>query len=103
VDDPQFALDPDGAWYDEVMGGEVMEDHPAVDGPAPSSPPKKQVRSKLSVGLHFFWLKLASNLFLAPTSCRVERSSSPNLPGGTDSLGGAGGFSNGNTLFRLSD
>ena len=44
VDDPQFALDPDGAWYDEVMGGEVMEDHPAVDGPAPSSPPKKQVR-----------------------------------------------------------
>lgn len=57
VDDSQFALDPDSEWYDEVMDGEVTEDHVPVDGPLSSSRPKKRVRSKLSVSLHLCRLK----------------------------------------------
>jgi hypothetical protein len=52
VDDPQFALDPDGEWYDKVMDGRVMEDRVPLDAPSVSSKPKKHVRSKLSVGPH---------------------------------------------------
>jgi hypothetical protein len=54
IDDPQFALDPDGEWYDEAMDGEVTEDHIPADEPASSSLPKKRVRSKLSVSLLLF-------------------------------------------------
>ena len=58
VDDPQFALDPDGEWYDEVMNGEVMDDPVPTDGPTSSTQPKKRVRSKLSVGLALIPIKM---------------------------------------------
>lgn len=49
LDDPSFALDPDGDWYDEAVEGPVMQqDHPSakIDGQG-----KKRIRSKVSVGL----------------------------------------------------
>jgi hypothetical protein len=50
ADDPQYALDPDGEWYDEELDGNIMEDlnvHPE-DTPA-TAKGKKQVRSGVSV------------------------------------------------------
>jgi hypothetical protein len=54
ADDPQFALDPDGEWYDEAVDGGVMKDGFPLDGPASTTQPKKRVQSKVSVGLHLF-------------------------------------------------
>ena len=48
VDDPQYALDPDGEWYDETLEGGVMEgldDHSA----AVAAKGKKRIRSGVSV------------------------------------------------------
>ncbi|KAJ3500320.1 hypothetical protein NLJ89_g9853 [Agrocybe chaxingu] len=46
LDDPEFALDPDGDWYDEAVEASVMEDKvtPTID----LSKPRKKVRSKVS-------------------------------------------------------
>lgn len=44
LDDPKFALDPDGAWYDEVVEGDVM-----AKENAPSASKKKWAKSKVSV------------------------------------------------------
>ena len=52
VDDPHFALDPSGEWYDEAVEGDVIQDHISVD--APTTQPKKRVQSKVSVSLDFF-------------------------------------------------
>ena len=54
ADDPQFALDPDGGWYDEVVDSGVMEDNFPLYGPASTTQQKKWVRSKVSVGLRSF-------------------------------------------------
>ena len=54
VDNPQFALDPNGEWYDEAVYGVVMEDNPPSDGPPTATQPKKQLQSKVSVGLCSF-------------------------------------------------
>jgi hypothetical protein len=54
ADDPQFALDPDGEWYDEVVDAGVMEDNFPLNGPASTTQRKKRVRSKVSVGLRSF-------------------------------------------------
>ena len=54
ADDPQFALDPDGEWYDEAVDGSVMKDGFPLDAPASTTQPKKQVQSKVSVGPHLF-------------------------------------------------
>ena len=48
IDDPQYALDPDGEWYDEVLEGEVMDnidDHST----ATAAKGKKPIRSGVSV------------------------------------------------------
>jgi len=44
INDPQYALDPDGEWYDEAVGCDIMaEDDSAMKK-------KARVRSKTSVG-----------------------------------------------------
>ena len=54
ADDPQFALDPNGEWYDEVVDSGVMEDSFPLNGLAGTTQPKKRVRSKVSVSLRSF-------------------------------------------------
>jgi len=51
IDDPQYALDPDGEWYDEAVGCDVMaEDSSAQPTENSNSATKKtRVRSKTSV------------------------------------------------------
>jgi len=44
-DDPFFALDPDGGWYDEVVESNAMDDIP----PKASTAKKKKARSTVSV------------------------------------------------------
>ena len=44
LDDHELALDPDGAWYDEVVEGEVM-----VAENTPPSASSKKARSTVSV------------------------------------------------------
>ena len=46
LDDPELALDPNSDWYDEVVGGEVMEMNENIPTVALL---KKQKRSKVSV------------------------------------------------------
>jgi hypothetical protein len=51
VDDPEFALDPDGAWYDETVEQPVMQEGcPSVDG---SGQRGKKLKSKVSVSLSY--------------------------------------------------
>ena len=60
-DDPQYALDPDGDWYDEAVGGDVItqDDVGGQDLP-PTAAKKKRVRSKVSVS------KKHSNIVIGP-------------------------------------
>lgn len=44
-DDPEFALDTDGLWYDEVVESDVMQDFV----PSHASPATKTSRSRVSV------------------------------------------------------
>jgi hypothetical protein len=44
-DDPEFSLDADGSWYDEVVEGDVMQDF----SPPDASPQSKKSRSRVSV------------------------------------------------------
>lgn len=81
TDDSQYALDPDGEWYDEVLDSDIMEDlnaHPE-DTPA-TAKGKKRVRSGVSVrscllcfGLnlislqrrpHVFWKEVHRQMYL---------------------------------------
>jgi hypothetical protein len=51
IDDPQYALDPDGEWYDEVLEGGVMDsvdDHSDSTATAAKGK-KKPIRSGVSV------------------------------------------------------
>ena len=43
-DNPEYALDPDGDWYDEVIEGPIMR-----DDPPPSLVKKKKKKSHISV------------------------------------------------------
>ena len=54
TDDLQFALDPDGEWYDEVVDGGVMEDTFPLNQLASTPQPKKWPWSKVSVGPRSF-------------------------------------------------
>ena len=47
LDDPELALDPNGNWYDEVVGGEVMQPNDNI----PNALPKKRKRSRVSVSI----------------------------------------------------
>jgi hypothetical protein len=49
MDDPDYALDPDGDWYDEALGGDVMSQNEAT--PVTIAQKKKRVRSTVSVRL----------------------------------------------------
>lgn len=52
VDDPEFALDPDGAWYDETVEQPVMQEgRPGIDG---SSQRSKKLKSKVSISLSYY-------------------------------------------------
>jgi hypothetical protein len=93
ADDPQFALDPDGEWYDEVVDGGIMEDFFPSNGLASTTQPKKHVKSKVAVGLHSFWPNIDFNVFLAKASCCMERITSTRIPRGDYSLGRKGRFS----------
>jgi len=46
-DDPDFALDPNGDLYDDLVEGDVMEELPSPDKPS------KQKRSRVSVSFHY--------------------------------------------------
>ena len=46
LDDPELALDPDGAWYDEAVFGDIMQPNDNMPWVAL---PKKQKKSKVSV------------------------------------------------------
>lgn len=54
-DDPEFALDADGAWYDEVVEGNVMQDfsHPEASSKSSKSHSRVSVRDYL-LHLSFF-------------------------------------------------
>jgi len=93
ADDPQYALDPDGKWYDEVLDGNIMEDlnvHPE-DTPA-TAKGKKRVRSGVLVWSCLSCFGIESDFFTAPASCILEEHPLPNVLGGDDLLGWAGGF-----------
>ena len=46
-DDPDFALDPNGDLYDDLVEGDAMEELPSPDKPS------KQKRSRVSVSFHY--------------------------------------------------
>ncbi|KDR70910.1 hypothetical protein GALMADRAFT_144380 [Galerina marginata CBS 339.88] len=60
VDDPEFSLDPDGAWYDEQVGADVMEE---FDIPSVIAPPKKK-RSRVAKRPHVVWKELHRETYL---------------------------------------
>ena len=51
IDDPQFALDPDSAWYDEAVTGDVMDQDGGDERENAPSPAKKKVHSKSGIGM----------------------------------------------------
>ncbi|KAJ3484960.1 hypothetical protein NLJ89_g11941 [Agrocybe chaxingu] len=59
-DDPTFALDPDdGAWYDEAVEADVMED----SRPPPDETQRKK-KSKVSKRPHVVWMNLHRQTYL---------------------------------------
>jgi hypothetical protein len=64
IDDPQYALDPDGNWYDEVVEGNVMENfgvHPTDSQPT-AAKGKKRVRSGVSVRLSLLHSRITTHI-----------------------------------------
>jgi hypothetical protein len=51
IDDPEYALEPDGEWYDEALGADVMDLPISVETPTPTAQKKKPTRSNVSVRL----------------------------------------------------
>ena len=69
-DDPEFALDADGSWYDEVVEGSVMHDFVA------SAIKPKKTRSKVSVRILPFIPHLIPKLYISEMpACGLERPS----------------------------
>jgi len=57
ADDPQYALDPDGEWYDEVVDRDIMAQDDNLgfaEDSRPTAKKKKHVRSKASVSIAHF-------------------------------------------------
>ena len=53
IDNLQFALDPDGAWYDEAVTGDVMDQDGGDERENAPSPAKK--KSTFEVGYRYVW------------------------------------------------
>ena len=100
IDDPQYALDPYGEWYDEVLEGGVMDNFDnhseamAVKG-------KKHICSGVSVRPSPSYYEIRTHFFIVLTSCFLEDYSLSNLLGGGNPLGWAGGFLGGQRVPRL--
>ena len=64
IDNPQFALDPDGTWYDEAVTGDVMDQDSGYEREnAPSTTKKKKyIQSRVSVCLALFHVGIGSDL-----------------------------------------
>lgn len=76
-DDLEFALDPDGDLYDDLVEGNVMEEHPAPDNPS------KKKRSRVSVSFVYFFFNELDGLIICYTetaSCCMDGTPSTNLP-----------------------
>jgi hypothetical protein len=81
IDDPDYALEPDGEWYDEVLGADIM--NPAI--PDPTAQKKKRIQSNVSVRRPFRPCFLAPAFFcrkgltssgrMSTTKCTWTRSS----------------------------
>lgn len=50
-DDPEYALDADGTWYDKIVDGEVMQDSAPLDASKAKKP-----RSRVSVCQYLIYL-----------------------------------------------
>jgi hypothetical protein len=50
IDDPEYGLDPDGDWYDEVVVMPIMPDEPV----GPSDKPRKNKKRKSLVAVSPF-------------------------------------------------
>jgi hypothetical protein len=51
IDDPEYALEPDGEWYDDALEADVMDPPIRVDALSSTAQKKKRIRSNLSVCL----------------------------------------------------
>jgi hypothetical protein len=49
-DDREFALDPDGEWYDEMVEMPVMQGEPML---VPNKSKKQKKKSRVSVSFYF--------------------------------------------------
>ena len=99
IDDPLYALDPDGKWYDEAVAGDVMDQ---VDGDGQDHAPaatkkKKYTQSRVSVCLPLF-MCIRGLISTEKAPRRLEGCSPPNLPGGGDSMGQTSRFSRGQAM-----
>ncbi|PPR04539.1 hypothetical protein CVT26_002506 [Gymnopilus dilepis] len=53
LDDPEYALDPDGLWYDDILDQDPLKEGQAVK--TDDSPKKKRKRSEVSRRPHIVW------------------------------------------------
>jgi hypothetical protein len=71
LDNPNFALDPHDAWYNESVDAPIMQDaDPALE----AAEQKNKLRSKVAVGLHQSTISFVILIphILEATSCRLE-------------------------------
>jgi len=77
VDDPEYALDPDGEWYDDAIEMPVMQEVPLLR--------KKRKKSQISVSVFLnknkmlYGGRIHNFLSAAATSRCLARSSSPGI------------------------
>ncbi|PPQ77567.1 hypothetical protein CVT26_006159 [Gymnopilus dilepis] len=79
-DDESYALDPDGAWYDEILTQEVL-----TESITPTQPPKKEKKKKSQVSRrpHVIWKKIHRSTYLDEIlriSGRADFQGSPACP-----------------------
>ena len=51
IDDPEYALEPDGEWYDDALEADVMDPPIRVEALSSTAQKKKRIRSNLLVCL----------------------------------------------------
>jgi hypothetical protein len=91
LDDPNFALDPHDALYNESVDAPIMQDDPAVE----AAEQKNKLRSKVAVSLH----QSTISFLLIPhtseaASCRLEGELSIHFLGRDDTWRWSWRFSN---------